>query len=307
MDKTQWRGPPSLGVGLPYLMGIDPALYRSGFVDFVEITPDTLCRPRRDRPGVMLDSRLVEIAREACGGQPIVIHGVELSIGSACRWNDDYVAMLEAFQRLWPFCWHSEHLHFQTIDRGDGRGEVEIGVPLPLPFMWEAADLVATRAARLVGLFGVPFLLENGAHYLGDLPCDDGLCNESQFLNRVALRGGCGLLLDLHNLHCNAVNNGIDAVAMIDELRLDRVGEIHLAGGHWADGFRMDSHDGRAPEPVWELLEMVLPRCSNAGGLVFEIMPDHGRRVGSDVIAGELSRARAAWARHKTAPSSRPC
>lgn len=308
-DRQRWRRPAPLGVGLPYLPGADPALYRSGLIDFVEITPDILCRPRRNRPGAMLDPGLVEAAREACADLPIVVHGVELSIGSAGLWNQGYVEMLQDFQWLWPFRWHSEHLHFQTIDQGDGRGEVDIGVPLPLPLTREAADLVAERAARLVEMFGVPFLLENGAHYLGDLPCDEELGDEARFLNRIVIGGGCGLLLDLHNLHCNAVNNGIDAAATIDALRLDRVGEIHIAGGRWAEGFRMDSHEGAAPEPVWALLESVLPRCPNLGGLVFEIMPDHARRLGSEAIAEELRGARTCWLRHKAgvADAAEPC
>ena len=307
VDRDQWRRPAPLGVGLPYLPGVDPMLYSQGLIDFVEVTPDILCRPRHGLPGTVLDRRLLEAAREICGDLPIVVHGVELSIGSAGRWNDDYVAMLLEFQTLWPFRWHSEHLHFQTIDRGDGRGEVDIGVPLPLPFTREAVDLVARRAARLNDMFGVPFCLENGAHYLGELPCDDGMGDESTFLNAIATAGDCGLLLDLHNLHCNEVNNGADALALVDRLQLDRVGELHIAGGHWADGFRLDSHNGGAPEAVWALLDQVLPRCSNAGGVVFEIMPDHALKLGSAAIADELARLRAVWTRHRANAGAQLC
>ena len=306
MDR-QWRAPAPLGVGLSYLPGVDPALYRSGLIDFVEISPDILCRPRRGGRGMQLDPRLLDSARDTCGDLPIVVHGVELSIGSAGRWNDDYVAILEAFQRTWPFQWHSEHIHFQTIDLGDGRGETDIGVPLPLPFSREAADLVAERAAALGALFGVPFCLENGAHYLGELPCSDGIADESAFLNRIAVGGDCGLLLDLHNLYCNAINNGIDAMAMIDRLRLDRVCELHVAGGHWANGYRLDSHNGRVPEPVWVLLDEVLPRCPNLGGVLFEIMPDHALEAGTGLIAEEIVRARRAWEQHKTAKRAELC
>jgi len=80
MDR-QWRAPTPLGVGLSYLPGIDPALYRSGLIDFVEISPDILCRPRRGGRGMQLDPRLLDSARDTCGDLPIVVHGVELSIG----------------------------------------------------------------------------------------------------------------------------------------------------------------------------------------------------------------------------------
>ena len=305
--RETWRGPTPLGVGLPYLPGLDTALYRSGLIDYVEISPDILCRPKRGGPGMALDRGLVDAALACCGGLPIVVHGVELSIGSAARWNDDYVAMLVEFQQLWPFRWHSEHLHFQTADAGDGRGETDIGVPLPLPFTQEAVDMVAARTRRLDVLFDVPFHLENGAHYLGQLPTDDGIADEADFLNQIALGSDCGFLLDLHNLHCNEVNNGDPAMELVDRLRLDRVGEIHIAGGCWAEGYRLDAHDGLTPEPVWNLLDHVLPRCGNIAGVTFEIMPDHARRLGYSAILEELARLRTLWTRHVTRKGAKLC
>jgi uncharacterized protein (UPF0276 family) len=307
VERKAWRRPIPLGVGLPYLPGLDAALYRSGLIDYVEISADILCRPKPGEHGMVLDRRLVDAARESCAGLPIVVHGVELSIGSAARWNDAYVAMLLEFQRIWPFEWHSEHLHFQTVDLGDGRGETDIGVPLPLPLTQEAVETVARRARRLDELFGVPFLLENGAHYLGRLPSADGIADEADFLNRITRAGGCGLLLDLHNLYCNELNNGDEAAELIDRLDLDRVGEIHIAGGCWADGYRLDAHDSPTPGPVWDLLERLLPRCPGLAGVTFEIMPDHARRIGYSTILEELARLRTVWARHKARQGAEPC
>lgn len=302
MDNADmWCGPAPLGTGLPYVPGLDPELYRLACIDFVEIVPDTLCGPDRFGDGIILLPEALERARAICGALPIVVHGVDLSIGSARRWNESYIRMLDAFRQAWPFRWHSEHLHFQTIDRDDGRGEVATGVPLPMPLTHEAIDLVAERASALTQRYGVPFLLENAAHYLGTLPGDADIEDEAALLNCIVARGRCGILLDLHNLHCNAVNNGIDAEDTLDRLRLDRVIEIHVAGGSWSEGFRLDAHDGLVPEAVWHLLEMALPRCPNIAGLTFELMEGHAVHMGSDAIAGELERLSAAWLRHVAA------
>src|SRR3954452_10788682 len=105
-----------LGIGLPYMATLPADIYQSGLVDFIEITAETLCRPRQ-RAGsrtIELVAEKLESAQEACGAIPIVVHGVELSIGSATGWNVAYVDMLDAFQHHWPFLWHSEHLGFQT-------------------------------------------------------------------------------------------------------------------------------------------------------------------------------------------------
>jgi uncharacterized protein len=113
----------------------------------------------------------------------------------------------------------------------------------------------------------------------------------------ITERGGCGQLLDLHNLYCNAINHGFDAFAAIDRMDLDRVIEIHVAGGRWQDGYWMDTHDGRVPAPVWELLGYTLPRCPNIAGVVFELLNYYASKMTLDAIADELTRARQIWRR----------
>ncbi|HEU4435745.1 MAG TPA: DUF692 family protein, partial [Pyrinomonadaceae bacterium] len=113
--------------------------------------------------------------------------------------------------------------------------------------------------------------------------------------NAFVEKSGCYLLLDLHNLYCNAVNHHFDARDVINTLPLDRVIELHVAGGSWRDGFWMDAHDGRVPEPVWELLEYVLPIAPNVAGVVFELLEDYAVRLGVPAIENELSRAWQIW------------
>jgi uncharacterized protein (UPF0276 family) len=294
--------PEPLGVGFTYLANLPPALYTPDLLDFVEITPETLCREVEDqgRTRLVLGPGMFDQARRACGALPITVHGVELSIGSAHAMNTAYLEMLDSFQAAWPFRWHSEHLHYQTMAAEDG-ALVEIGVPLPLPATEEAAHLVATRAAAIGRRYGVPFLLENPAHYLRDLPSDPAIGDQTGLMRRICALSGCGQLLDLHNLHCNAVNFGFDAMAALDRLDLTTVGEIHIAGGTWEPGFYTDSHAGPVPEPVWDLLEACLARAPAVRGVVFEMLDDHAERLGADRIAAELTRARAAWRRHHPA------
>jgi uncharacterized protein len=285
-----------LGIGFPYISVLPPELYRSGLLDFVELTPDTLCRARRNgavtRPD--LAPERLERARKVCGALPVVVHGVELSIGSAQNWNGAYLDMLDQLQACWPFVWHSEHLGYQTIP-GDNGAPLDIGVPLPLPGTWEAVDLVAERAAAIRQRYGVPFLLENPAHYLIDLPYERGIEDEIGLMSQITAHSGCGQLLDLHNLYCNSVNLGFDPFAVIDRTALDCVIEIHVAGASWRDGFWMDAHNGRVPGPVCELLAYTLPRCPNIAGVVYELLEDYAPQLGTEAIEQELARARHLW------------
>ena len=287
---------PQLGVGLPYFGGLPPGLYRSGLVDFVEITPETICRQRPVGQTVALEivPDQMERARQACAALPLVVHGVELSIGSAHGWNNAYLDMLDTFQAKWPFLWHSEHLGFQTIAAEDG-ATLEVGVPLPLPPTKEAAEIVSQRSLAIQDRYGVPFLLENPAYYLPDPPSDPEIGDDIGLMRAITQSSGCFQLLDLHNVYCNAINHGCDPLAAIDRMPLNAVAEIHVAGGSWHDGFWMDAHNGRVPEPVWELLEYALPRCPSAGGVVFEMLDAHAERLGVDVIEQELSRVRKIW------------
>ncbi len=46
----------------------------------------------------------------------------------------------------------------------------------------------------------------------------------------------------------------------IAALPLDRVGQVHLGGGHDEEGTRIDSHSAPTPSPVWELLRFLAAR-----------------------------------------------
>jgi uncharacterized protein len=292
------KPPEDLGVGFPYIPELPADLYRPGLLDFVEITPEILCRTRRNGQVRSMDfvRERVEQARAICGQLPIVVHGVELSIGSAFDWNESYLDMLDRFQAIWPFCWHSEHLSYQTIP-GDDWAPLNIGVPVPLPGTAEVVQLIGGRAAAIQGRYGVPFLLENPAHYLSKLAHEPEIGDEVGLMSAITEHGDCGQLLDLHNLYCNALNHRFDAFAAVDRMNLDRVIEIHVAGGRWEGGYWMDTHDGRVPTPVWELLEYTLPRCSNIAGVVFELLNFYASRMTTEAIAGELGQARELWRR----------
>jgi uncharacterized protein len=153
------------------------------------------------------------------------------------------------------------------------------------------------RGAALNQRYGVPFLLENLTYYLPDLPSEGGR-DEVAFLNDFVERSGCGLLFDLYNFHCNALNLGFDAREALSRLRLDRVVQVHVAGGGSHDGFLMDVHSTVVPEPVWELLEWLVPRAPHLAGVSFEMLEEAA--LSPDVVRGQLERLRAIW--HRTHP-----
>jgi len=265
------------------------------FIDFFELSPDLLCRERVSVDGSSLHyhPRLLAEALDGCAQKPLVVHGLGLSIGSVSGWNDSYLRILDLLHSRRPFVWHSEHLGFLLATHPDGRS-LHTGVPLPLPFTEEALDLLVPRAEALCKRYRVPFLLENLTYYLPGLPADGGR-DEIAFLNDLTERSGCGLLLDLYNFHCNAMNFGFDARDALARLRLDRVVEIHVAGGSTHDGFLLDVHSDAVPEPVWDLLEWAAPRTPHLGGIVYELLEEALPIIGVEGIRRQLERVHRVW------------
>ena len=292
--------PGPLGIGFGCHPALPDELYTRDLLDFVEVTPEVFHREENVRGRVQMvpDRAALDAARHRCGSLPVVMHGVSLSIGSAHGMHEPCVEMMDRLGKEWPFQWYSEHLHFRSTLGANGVA-LNTGIPFPLPPTSEAARLVAGRARFIQNRYGVPFLLENPAHYLPDLPADSEVGDEFGLMNTIVTSAGSGQLLDLHNLHCNAINFGFDAEAALDRVPLDRVGEIHIAGGSWREGFYMDAHDGRVPEPVWDLLELALARAPVVSGVVFEILDEYLEHLGPDRISRELERARAAWKRRR--------
>jgi uncharacterized protein (UPF0276 family) len=133
----------------------------------------------------------------------------------------------------------------------------------------------------------LPFLLENVTALLPDPP---GEFTPAQFLNSLVARSGCGLLLDIYNLECDAHNFALDIDGFLDELDLRSVTEIHVACGMEHRGYLLDVHSRQLRPSTLALLERVLPRCDSLRAVTYEIMPEAVPVVGVDVIAAELAR-----------------
>ena len=74
----------------------------------------------------------------------------------------------------------------------------------------------------------------------------------------VVRRTGCGLLLDVNNVHVASTNQNWDPIAYIDAYPLAHVQEIHLAG-HTREAddkgrpLLIDTHNRPVDEIVWDL------------------------------------------------------
>jgi uncharacterized protein (UPF0276 family) len=210
---------------------------------------------------------------------PIVPHGIGLSFGTDAPLDESHLRQTARLvERLQP-PWFTEHIAFTHVHGW------EIGHLAPLPLTGEAVEAVCRNVKRWRETVGVPLLLENITAMV-PMP---GELTEAQFVTEIVERADCGLLLDLHNVYTNAINQDYDAREFILELPLERVGQIHLGGGHDEEGYRIDSHSAPTPEPVWELLRLVAARTQ----LPAVIIEWDTHLPPFDVILQEVEKARA--------------
>jgi uncharacterized protein (UPF0276 family) len=142
--------------------------------------------------------------------------------------------------------------------------------------------------------FDVPFLLENIANLLPEHPQQD--YTPAGFLNEIAHRSGCGLLLDVYNLECDVRNQRIDLLEFFGELDFDCVREVHVANGVELRGMMLDVHSRRTRPETLTLADEVLRRAKNAEVLLFEILPQALPGNGLDAVAAELDMLRERYA-----------
>ncbi len=184
-------------------------------------------------------------------GVTVIPHGVRLSLGGAEPVDPARVGHFAAVAERLNAPLVSEHIAFVRA------GGIEAGHLLPLPRTREAVDAVVSNVHRLHQAVTVPVALEPIAA-LFDWPDDE--LTEAQFLTEILDRSGALLLLDVANVYANARNRGTDPLELLDQLPLDRVAYVHVAGGAEHQGLHHDTHTDAVPQPVLDLVAELCAR-----------------------------------------------
>jgi uncharacterized protein len=182
---------------------------------------------------------------------PLAMHGVSLSIGSSAPLDREYLRQLKALAvRLEP-AWISDHLCWTGVA---GRNTHDL---LPLPYTEEALEHVAARVRAVQDFLGRRILIENVSSYVEF--CDSQL-TEWEFLNEIATRADCLILLDVNNIYVSSVNHEFEPHDYLAGVPAARVQQIHLAGHENHGDYLIDTHDHPVPDPVWALYAQALRR-----------------------------------------------
>jgi uncharacterized protein len=198
---------------------------------------------------------------------PLIPHGVNLSIGTAPEFSgqpcfDAFLIqeMHKLFSQINP-PWFSDHL---SCTRINGYYMQDL---IPLPFTQETVNVVSDNVKFLQDEFQLPFLVENPSFYSTLIEPE---MSEAEFINAIVKKADCGILLDVNNIYVNATNHDFyNPIAFLDELDLDRVVQVHIAGH--LEGYEsrtgkqikiLDTHGDTIKQEVYSILDELLKRTS---------------------------------------------
>lgn len=291
---------PPLGVGIVYVSAVEPLLERRPeLFQVIEFEPQTtwIKLPGAAESGARWRYRMDRAALARVAELPgrKIVHSIGTPVGGTLRPEVAQLDLLRETVACLDAPWLSDHLSFnQTPD-------FATGFFLPPRQTLQGVDTAAASIGDLQAALPVPIAVETGVSYLR--PRADEL-PDGEFVGRVAERADCGLLLDLHNVYCNSLNGRQPLADYLDQLPLERVWEVHLAGGMDFEGFWLDAHSGAIPDELLAIATQVIPRLPNLKAIVFEIFPSFVPVVGLDVVAVQMERLHELWSLRRPAAGS---
>ena len=263
--------PAPLGMGL----GLRPIYYPDILegkpnVDWFEIISENYMVPG-GRPLAMLDKIRADY--------PIVMHGVSMSIGSTAPLDMDYLTKLKALAERVEPQWVSDHLCWTGVHG------INLHDLMPIPYTEEAVAHVAGRIGRVQDFLGRRIAIENVSSYV---TFESSEMDEWTFVQEIAERADCWLLLDVNNIFVSGFNHDFRGSEFLHSIRPERVVQMHLAGHSDCDTHKIDTHDQPICEDVFVLYAEA---CRHFGPVSTMIERDDNFPPFAELMA-ELDRAR---------------
>lgn len=283
---------PELGVGIIYFPGLHSFLETAqDFIDVLEVEPQTFWYKSRSLDsGYRLNQEVIQQLSQF--SQHKLVHGVGFPIGGTTPLDLSYLPTFKETIAAVNAPWCSEHLSFNRF--ASERHELNTGFLCPPLQAPEGAKKAAANIRELKANLPIPFAFETGVNYLQPL---SGELSDGQFFAAVAEEADCGIVLDLHNLWCNEQNGRQPLQEVLAELPLERVWEVHLAGGQDYKGYWLDAHSDLVPAPLMELAKDIIPTLPNLKALIFEILEDFVRinNIQPEALLEQVQQLRSLW------------
>jgi uncharacterized protein len=180
---------------------------------------------------------------------PVTCHGLSLSIGSPEDLDYEFLKKLKTFLQQYQVKIFSEHLSYTKSQNA------HLYDLLPIPFREDAVKHVASRIKEVQEILERKIAIENVSYYT---PVAAEM-TEVEFISNIVEEADCQLLLDVNNVYVNAFNHQYNPKEFIQQLPLERVAYIHMAGHEQVEpDLIIDTHGQPIIDRVYELFEWTI-------------------------------------------------
>ena len=288
---------PELGVGITYSSAIEPLLDRhADLVDVIEIEPQTTWLETQSNSAPY---RIIDQVIEHIIELPFrkIVHSIGVPVGGTVPPESTQLTLLQQTIRQLDAPWVSEHLSFNATP------DFRTGFFLPPRQTQKGVETAVAAIKTLKQTLHTPIAVETGVNYLR--PRQDEM-SDGAFVAAVVENASCGLLLDIHNIYANELNGRQSVDDFVAEIPLERVWEVHVAGGFEMEGYWLDAHSGAIPDPLFEKAKRIVAALPNLKAIIFEIYPAFVPVAGFDLIRMQLERLHELWRYRSQEPRRRP-
>lgn len=252
---------PTLGVGVSLSLSSQPdpvALVRAnGGPRFVEYAGQA------DVANV-----LAEVERVRAAGVPVLFHPAYInfcgSFANSRAWLDATAAHIQAVGSPW----FAQDVAYCFWQEGPGYSS-QLGYFIPLILNAASLTRALERVSEVKAAVPVTVAIEPPpmVFVAGAMPL-------FTFFGRLANEADCAILLDMGHLVSYEMASGQRVRDQLTDLPVDRVIEIHIAGGKLKETphgpVYVDAHECAILEPAWRMLEAMLPVLPNVKALCYE-------------------------------------
>lgn len=245
------RSIPNLGIGIGLRIPHYPDIFRlKPAIDWFEIISENF----------MVDGgKPIENLEKILEHYPVVQHGVSLAIGSPTPLDFDYLKRLKALTKITKTPWISDHLCWGRLP---GAHYHDL---LPLPYTKEVIEYVAARARIVQDYLELPLALENLSSYVA---FKQDQMPEWEFYSAIVEKANIYMMLDVNNIYVSSRNHGFDPRTYYNNIPLERVLQIHLAGHQDFGTYVLDTHDHAVRDEVWQLYGEIYPKTGGVSTLL---------------------------------------
>ncbi len=233
-------------VGIGFRRDISEVLLNTDTLqpDFIEFAPENW---------MGLGGYWKKILAQAVEKYPVTCHGLSLSLGSPEELDWDFIKNLKEFLDENNVKIFSEHLSYTKSNNA------HLYDLLPIPFREDAVHHVANRIKKVQESLQRKIAIEIVSYYT---PVAAEM-KEVEFINAILEEADCELLLDVNNVYVNAFNHNYDAMEFINQLPLEKVAYIHMAGHEQVSpDLIIDTHGQAIIDPVYDLFEWTLNKMN---------------------------------------------